>query len=283
MQTVLRCLSNSLSEIYPDKEAVSIAKLLLSDGLGWGTLLLYTGKDSDLSQEERQKLRAFQDRLMQHEPIQYVLGKTLFCGRLFEVSPEVLIPRPETEELVREILADWRARPPVSLLDVGTGSGCIAVTLSLELENARVDAWDISSGALAVARKNSRNLGAKVCFQERDLCGEYADDAALSGGYDLIVSNPPYVREKEREEMEPHVLEWEPSTALFVPDEDPLVCYRHICRMGRRLLKPGGAVYFEINARFGSELAGLMEGMGYRDIQLKKDLFGKERILKGKR
>lgn len=282
MQTVLHCLSHTLSEIYPEKEAFSIAKLLLSEGLGWGTLLLYTGKDSNLSDEERQKVCVFLDRLMRYEPVQYVLGKTQFCGYSFDVAPGVLIPRPETEELVLEIQKDWQSFSSVSLLDVGTGSGCIAITLSLEMKNAKVDAWDISSDALVVARQNNRNLGASVHFFEKDL-REGQPEGDSSCKYDILVSNPPYVLEKERNEMDPNVLEWEPPEALFVPDEDPLVYYRCICQIGCHSLKPGGGIYFEINSQFGPEIVALMREMGYVEIQLKKDRFGNDRIAKGRR
>ncbi len=281
MQTLLQHLTSRLSEVYPSGEAASVAKILLSEGFGWGTLLLYTGKDSDLSEAEQQKLHIFMERLCANEPIQYVTGRALFCGNEFEVSPAVLIPRPETEELVYEIATDWKGSPSPSLLDMGTGSGCIAISLSFQMPEATAEAWDISEEALSVARKNASRLGAKVNYKQVDLLSEAALLSCAPSSLDIIVSNPPYIRDSEKEMMEPNVLEWEPELALFVPDTDPLLYYRSICRIGQRLLRSGGMLYFEINAQFGTELSVLMQDMGYHSIRLKQDSFGKDRIIKG--
>lgn len=283
VQTLLHYLSSALTEIYPYEEAASIARLWLSEEIGWSTLLLYTGKDTDLSEKERKKTGLFLERLLRGEPVQYVMGRASFLDRWFLVAPGVLIPRPETGELVEEVLRDWFSRSAVSLLDIGTGSGCISIMLSLKMPDAYVEAWDISSEALKVAMENTQRLGAKVSLKEVDLFEKMATLEVQTGRYDVIVSNPPYVLDSEKAEMESHVLNWEPVTALFVPDSDPLLYYRSICRLAKRMLKPGGMLYFEINSRLGSRMQELMKEMGYQEIQLKKDMFGKERIIKGKR
>ncbi len=282
MHTVLHSLSTVLSKNYSAQEASALARLLLSDGLGWKPMLIYTGKDSDLSAEERNKIQVFLQRLMRFEPIQYILGNTMFCGRTFRVAPGVLIPRPETENLVQEILLDWKEVLSPSVLDLGTGSGCIAITLFLEMNCAKVDAWDISPEALTVARGNNSLYNSGVRFMERDVFEDQTDACAPSG-YDVIVSNPPYIRESERKDMDRNVLDWEPGLALFVSDADPLIYYRRICELGYSQLKPGGMIYFEINSQFSEELTAMMSRFRYKDIQIKKDLFGKDRIIKGKR
>lgn len=283
VQTLLHHLSCILTEIYPYEEAVSITRLWLSEEIGWSTLLLYTGKDTDLSEEERKKTDLFLERLLRGEPVQYVMGRAFFLDHWFLVTPGVLIPRPETGELVKEVLRDWSPRSAVSLLDIGTGSGCISIMLSLKMSDAYVEAWDISSEALRIAAENAQRLGAKVILKEVDLFKRMTALEVQAERYDVIVSNPPYVLDSEKAEMEPHVLDWEPPTALFVPDSEPLLYYRSICQLAKLILKPGGMLYFEINARLGSQMQELMKEMGYQEIQLKKDMFGRERIIKGKR
>lgn len=206
--------------------------------------------------------------------MQYIEGRTLFLGREFWVAPGVLIPRPETEELVelmlKEIPADAR------ILDVGTGSGCIAISLAKELPDALVTAWDVSPEALSVARANARKLQADVRFVECDVLACQVDEVGL---YDVIVSNPPYVTEAEKADMEPNVLQWEPSLALFVPDDDPLRFYRRIAVLGRDMLTDGGRLYFEINRAYGREMVEMLRTMGYVRVRVEKDLSQNDRFV----
>lgn len=215
-------------------------------------------------------------RLEAWEPVQYVVGFEEFSGRSFEVTRDTLIPRVETEQLVREIvprLAAMSGLPRV--LDIGTGSGAIAVTLACECPGCQVDAWDISPGALAVAGRNAERLGARVDFGERDIL----DPGAIGPVYDLVVSNPPYVLDGERSEMRLNVTDYEPEGALYVPDDDPLLFYRAIA--GLPLLKPGGELWFEINERYGDAVAALLTENGYTSVQVLKDIHGRERIAGG--
>lgn len=208
------------------------------------------------------------------EPLQYIEGRTLFLGREFWVAPGVLIPRPETEELVelmlKEIPADAR------ILDVGTGSGCIAISLAKELPDALVTAWDVSPEALSVARANARKLQSNVRFVECDVLACQVDEVGL---YDVIVSNPPYVTEAEKADMEPNVLQWEPSLALFVPDDDPLRFYRRIAVLGRDMLVDGGRLYFEINRAYGREMVEMLCTVGYVGVRVEKDLSQNDRFV----
>jgi release factor glutamine methyltransferase len=213
-------------------------------------------------------------RLQQFEPIQYIIGEARFLGRTFRVTPDVLIPRPETEELVEWILEE--ISPTARILDIGTGSGCIAVSLSKELPDATVEAWDVSDAALNVARGNSERLQAEVRFTRCDILGNIPKPESR---YDFIVSNPPYVTESEKPAMEPNVLQWEPAVALFVPDADPLLFYRRMAVAGHGLLRPGGRLCFEINRSFGSQTVEMLYGEGYRNIILRKDISHNDRFI----
>ena len=272
-------LWHRLSEVYDAGEAKALARMLyeVRYGLGLGDLLI--GRDEGVPQDELEQLAV---RLERQEPIQYVLGQADFCGRTFKVSPAVLIPRPETEELcqwvVEEVREQWRAAGEgLSVLDIGTGSGCIAVTLAAELAGARVTAWDISEEALLVARENALRNGVSVSFEHHDAL--HATTTAQPTT-DLIVSNPPYICNRERTAMEANVLEHEPHTALFVPDDDPLLFYRAIARYGREALKPGGRLYFEINPVYRAPLDEMLRRMSYHDIAIKADQYGKQRMIR---
>jgi release factor glutamine methyltransferase len=218
------------------------------------------------------------ERMAAGEPIQYIIGKAYFYDREFNVTPSVLIPRPETELLVREALT-WAQRNPRSgmrVADLCTGSGCIAVSLAKLISSAEVEAWDISDGALEIARRNAELNHVTINFQLRN-----ALDAEIPfPSYEIIVSNPPYITEKEKKDMESNVLEWEPHTALFVPDTDPLLFYRKIAQMGVNALVKGGALYFEINRAYGEETMKMLDVLGYQQIELKKDMFGNDRMIK---
>ena len=197
----------------------------------------------------------------------------------FEVNPNVLIPRPETQELVSWIIGDYQSDKSIRILDIGTGSGCIPISLAKQLSKAEVESWDISEGALEVASRNCERNGVKVLLRQKDVL-----KAAPEGDlYDVIVSNPPYITNKEKTDMEANVLDWEPSLALFVPDEDPLLFYRKIAQLGCDMLKEGGSLYFEINRAYGEETILMLKELGYAQIELKKDSWGNDRMIKAKR
>ncbi|MDR0891463.1 MAG: peptide chain release factor N(5)-glutamine methyltransferase [Mediterranea sp.] len=276
MHPLITHITRSLQGVYPPEEAKALALMICCDILGIRKLDLYTGQPISLSDGQQLQLSDILTRLQANEPIQYICGFADFCGREFGVGPGVLVPRPETAELARLIVSENSASSD-RILDIGTGSGCIAITLYLELPGAEVDAWDVSPEALEVARANNRKLGANVRFQLCDVLDE-ATMATAQPGYRLIVSNPPYIVEKERATMAPNVLEWEPAGALFVPDADPLLFYRRIARLGRTLLEPGGRLYFEINQAYGLQTTQLLEAEGYRHIRLLKDLYDNDRF-----
>lgn len=211
------------------------------------------------------------------EPVQYVLEEADFCGLPLYVNSGVLIPRPETEELVEWIAEDGNGG---KVLDVCTGSGCIAVALAKRFPGAEVEAWDVSEEALAVAKVNVERCGVEVSLKKVDVLNDDDAEMAMGDGWDVIVSNPPYVCEEEASEMEARVLKHEPRMALFVPDEDPLIFYRQIARMGRKALREGGRLYFEINRRFGQDVVKMLEGMGYAGVELRRDFYGNDRMVK---
>ena len=216
-------------------------------------------------------------RLNAHEPVQHLIGTTEFCGLEFQVSPAVLIPRPETEELIRLIVRDYAEAPaPLHVIDLGTGSGCIAVTLARFLPQASVVGWDLSDEALAVATENAERLQAEVLLERRDIL-HVGDDTRR---FDCVVSNPPYVTHSEAAEMEPNVLRYEPHLALFVEDTDPLVFYKAVADFGRTHLTEGGACYVEINERFGDDTRRVFQERGYGHVQVYKDIHGKDRFVK---
>ena len=279
MHPIVNEIRNALREHYPDSEALALAKMLLVEAFGFSTLELYGGKDKEISGKRLDVLNEMIARLKKNEPIQYVIGMEVFCGWTFEVNENVLIPRPETQELVRWIEADWKSDAPCRILDVGTGSGCIAISLSKLLEGAEVEAWDISEGALRVARRNADRNEAQVLFRRVDVLKVCTEDCR----YDVIVSNPPYITESEKQDMEANVLDWEPYTALFVPDADPLLFYRRIAELGVSMLNEDGALYFEINRAYGEETVRMLEGLGYKQIELRKDNWGNDRMIKANR
>ncbi len=274
-------LQQSLQPLYDAGEARAVVRLLLEDGFQMGRTDQLTGGLERLTAEQLDRLDKMLTRLRAGEPIQYILGSATFLGRPFHVAPGVLIPRPETAELVEMICRDHN-RPycglcppePLQVLDVGTGSGCVAVTLALDLWNAELTAWDISPDALFIARQNAIDLQAKVSFVLQDALCPPQDRQK----WDIIVSNPPYVANEERADMAPRVLRHEPHIALFVPDDDPLRFYRAIAEYGVEALKPGGEIYFEINPRFARDLLRMLRTMGYTDVRTHQDQQGKDRM-----
>ena len=276
MHPIVNEIREALRGIYPDSEALSLAKMLLVEAFGFSTLELYGGKDKEISGKRRDVLDKMLSRLQKNEPIQYVLGKETFCGLDFEVDSNVLIPRPETRELVEWIVADRKLDASCRILDIGTGSGCISISLAKFLSGAEVEAWDISEGALEVARRNAVRNAVEVLFRQQDVLYALPGDTR----YDVIVSNPPYITEKEKLDMDANVLDWEPFTALFVPDADPLLFYRKIAELGLSMLNIGGALYFEINRAYGQETVRMLEGLSYKQIELRKDEWGNDRMVK---
>ena len=265
-----------LTTLYAEGEAKAIARMVyeVRYGLTLGDLLM--GRDADLPQEE---LELMAQQLEQGEPVQYVLGEEQFGGRTFKVTPDVLIPRPETYELCEWVIKEKEERE--TILDVGTGSGCIAITLALGLPQAKVTAWDISDKALAMARENAQRLGADVTFEQVDALNPPTSKfVPRTSSLDIIVSNPPYICEREKGQMEQNVLEHEPSLALFVPDDDPLLFYRAIARLGLSTLMAGGWLYFEINPLHRDELVTMLSDMGYTQIEVRADQFGKQRMVR---
>lgn len=278
MTETIAYINQTLQTLYPEGEIQSLIRLILERVCRLQPYQLLMNKDRELSGAEKRLVCRIVERLRQWEPIQYILGETSFCGISLRLSPGVLIPRPETEELVALILKE-HARRKVRILDAGTGSGCIALSLARHLPGSEVTALDISGEALCIAEANARRNKLPVTFICTDLLSVRQAAEALPGTFDLIVSNPPYVRESEKRSMEKNVLLYEPPQALFVPDEDPLVFYRAIARLAREKLREGGRLYFEINALLGKETLGALAEEGYRDTELVRDLSGKDRII----
>ena len=276
MHPLVRQIREALHGSYTDAEALSLAKMLLVEVFGFSTLELYGGKDRGFSEKEQEVLSDIVCRLQNHEPIQYIIGRETFMGLVFEVNENVLIPRPETQELVNWILEDRRADEGCKILDIGTGSGCIPISLAHFMSGAELEAWDISDGALDVARRNASQNEVKVLFRKLNVL----EAVPSSSCYDVIVSNPPYVTEQEKVDMEANVLDWEPSIALFVPDTDPLLFYRKIAELGLEMLVADGALYFEINRAYGEMMKTMLEDMGYNNVELRKDMFGNDRMIK---
>lgn len=266
-------ITSRLTGLYDAREARSIARLLVCERAGITQSALLTDPGAELTVEG---LDRDVERLAAGEPLQYLLGGSEFYGRRFTVREGVLIPRPETEELVDRIIRSEQSAP-CCILDVGTGSGCIAATLALELPEAELFAADIAEEALAVAGENFRRLGARVTLRRADALKELPE--RFPEPFDVIVSNPPYVPESDRAAMHPNVRDHEPALALFVPDDDPLRFYRAIARAGRRMLRPGGRLWFEIYERAAAELAAMLAGEGYTAIERYRDLFDKERMI----
>lgn len=268
-------LWRGLTATYDEREAQAVARLVLERRFGLSLADVLCGRTADEA-----ALAEVQRRLIAGEPVQYVLGEAEFGGRWFGVAPGVLIPRPETYELCQWIRED--TEDPCSVLDIGTGSGCIACTLAAELPGAQVTAWDVSDTALAIARGNVKRLSVTVQLERVDVLNTSTLSLQPSK-LNLLVSNPPYVCECEKGEMAARVLEHEPHLALFVPDDDPLLFYRAIADYGRRALTEGGRLYFEINPLYADELEQMLCDGGYTDVSSRRDQFGKTRFTRATR
>lgn len=278
-------LWRQLTQVYDDYEAKAIARMVYEIRFGLMPSDLFIGKDTQLSTDDQKLLAEITQRLLTGEPIQYVLGEAEFGGRTFHVEPGVLIPRPETYELCQWIMEERRGKKEegrnTSILDIGTGSGCIACTLAAELADAEVTAWDISDDALRIATENAKRTNVHVSFKKVDVLNtSLLNRERPATGLDIIVSNPPYICNKERATMERNVLEHEPELALFVPDDDPLLFYRTIARFAAKTLNPGGALYFEINPLYVSEMQQMLSEEGFSHTEIRNDQFGKQRFTK---
>lgn len=273
----LRLFEKQLAVLYPVHECRSIGKLFVGHRLGYSNTDFLTKGDHVLTAGLETEVATALARLKTGEPIQYVLQRAWFMDIELEVGPGVLIPRPETEELVRWIAEDYKQAEP-TVLDIGTGSGCIALGIAHCLGKARVSAWDVSADALEIATRNAARLNLGVDFHRVDVLN--LPDPLPVAPCDVIVSNPPYVTLAEKEMMHVNVLEHEPHLALFVDDNDALLFYRVIGRLGTTVLKPGGRLYFEINEALGQATVQLLQNLGYADVVLKADLQGKHRMVR---
>ena len=284
----------SLTPLYDAGEAQAIVRTVLDVEYGMTLTDIICGKVNELSSDEERNLEEIITRLQNGEPVQYVLGEADFAGRTFHVEPGVLIPRPETAELcqwIEEEVSSLDADDPKQILDICTGSGCIAITLGLTIPNSEVTGWDISEDALRIAQGNVEMLkvrNVRIEYQDALMLPKAAEaaeiseaaESSLSKSWNIIVSNPPYICEKEKADMEKNVLEHEPSIALFVPDKEPLKFYRAIAEYASSALKSEGALYFEINPIYEKEIREMLEELGFKDIKTKEDAYGKKRMMK---
>lgn len=277
IQAAQKYITDDLIAIYPKREAKNIANLLLEAVLQCSATHLVLHQQSLLSDQEQCAIEAALSELRQHKPIQYVLGEADFYDLQFKVNEHTLIPRAETEELVHRIIADWRGAAP-RLIDIGTGSGCIPITLAKHIEQSSVGSVDISAEAIAVAQENAKINDVDIDFYHRDILKwkQYDWDK-----YDVVVSNPPYVCDAEKAQMCDNVLKYEPHTALFVDDQQPLLFYVAIADFAKAHLKPNGKIYFEINENFGQETLQLLKDKGFLSVELLADIHGKDRIVVG--
>ena len=277
MQFVKKLIFDSLSPIYDKEETESMTRLIIEKVLGFTRLQSYLNQNETISATKLAQIKEIVNRLVQYEPIQYVLGETEFYDLRFRVNQSVLIPRPETEELVEWIIIDNK-NEQAAILDIGTGSGCIAITLQKHLPVAYVEGWDISTEALMVAQENAEMNKVGITFRLIDVLNPSTIENKHD--FDIIVSNPPYVTESDKRLMQKNVLEFEPEGALFVTNANPLIFYNTIGDLALSRLKPGGFLYFEINENFGVDVLSLLEQKGFVQTKLKKDLHGKDRMLK---
>jgi release factor glutamine methyltransferase len=268
---------SELKKIYPDSEAMTFLDLIFEHRFNVTKVERIVDPERRLSESEMLTVHADVKALKTFKPIQYILNTTEFFGLKIFVDERVLIPRPETEELVYQVIEAHKGSSGLTVLDVGTGSGAIALALKKSLPLSDVSACDVSPEALQVASKNGNGTNLHVNFFLLDILN--SKDWNGQPQYDLIISNPPYVTEAEKKFMSANVLSWEPERALFVPDDDPLIFYRQIIRFADQQLKPGGKIYFEINENFGDDVRELFQKNGYRNIDLRQDLSGKDRMV----
>jgi release factor glutamine methyltransferase len=276
MQAAIIHILSELQGLYPDTEIKSFSNLIIEKVSGFSRTEIIVNKNTLFSDEQRHVIENFIEKLKEYVPIQYILGETEFFGLPFHVNESVLIPRPETEELVDWIRNENDRNANPGILDIGTGSGCIAISLKHEFTNATVDAFDISEKTLETAQNNATLNKLEVNFSKVDIL----NTPEMEQKWDIIVSNPPYVTELEKSEILPNVLDYEPHLALFVPDNDPLLFYRCIAIFAQQHLKPKGKLYFEINRQFGKATVDLLTAMGFGNVELRKDISGNDRMVR---
>ena len=265
-------LNNGLAGLVEPREAQAMIRIICEDVFNYDQVDMALRQESELPEFAQDRISDIIARLRRHEPLQYIIGSALFHGHRFKVNPAVLIPRPETEQLV-DLIIDENPASDLRVLDMGTGSGCIAISLARALKFPTVDAFDISRDAVAVARENAALLKVKVRLFESDMLSPQP-----SATYDIIVSNPPYICWSEREAMDSNVKDYEPGQALFVPDNDPLLFYKAIAPYAARSLERGGRLYLEINRRFGNEVKRLLEDNGFNEVRIIDDAYGNPRF-----
>lgn len=266
-----------LDGIFDRREREAVILLIFSHVKGWGRADLIINEGKELSDFAKKEIDGMVDRLILGEPIQYITGEARFYGMDFKVGPGVLIPRPETGELVDWIADDAKGRDDLAVLDIGTGSGCIAIALARTLAFPAITALDVSEAALAYARENAEALKGKVSFIRADMYGWMPEPASL----DIVVANPPYIAPDEAVDMEVRVKDFEPHEALFVTADDPIRPYRRIEEMAASGLKPGGLVYLELNPRFAEKVKAYYESRGWEDVEVRVDSYGKKRFMRG--
>jgi release factor glutamine methyltransferase len=282
MKKAFQEIQEKLQNVYPAEEIRSLTLLVLESVCQVDRPILLRDKERILSSEEQSKINNIVAELQQYRPIQYILGETEFYGLPFFVNENVLIPRPETEELVERVIG-WvhgtrcAVHEKLRVLDIGTGSGCIAIALAKHLPDAEVFACDISEQALDIARKNAELNKVKVNFFQQDVMSSEVETSTAK--FDIIISNPPYIVPSEKAAMLPNVLAYEPHTALFVPEDRPLLFYERIAELGFRHLTPNGQLFFETGSLFGKDVAAMLQQKGYNDVELFLDLAGKDRIV----
>ena len=278
VKELLACLRTALTPAVGDGEARAMAEIIVEDTTGLSRTKIVVNPDYVLTPESVERIESVRDKVLAGEPVQYALGQAQFRGRTFAVEPGVLIPRPETAQLVDIIIDEADGRSDLRVLDVGCGSGCIACSLARDLRYARVTALDINATAVRVTRTNASALGVKVDVLQADVL-DYRTSFPGSDDYDIVVSNPPYVLDSEKCAMDARVVDYEPQGALFVPDDDPLLFYRTIAKKAWTRLSRGGRIYFEINPLCAGRLVALMFDIGYIDVEITRDYRGEQRFL----
>lgn len=277
MKNILTNIRTQLSSYYTTGEVTALSRILTTELLGIKESTYFLKDPVTLDSEQEGKLQCALEQLKQQRPIQHILGYEDFCGLRFKVTEATLIPRPETSELVEWIASEEAGTPRI--LDIGTGSGCIAICLAKKIPGCKVTAWDISPEALSVAKENNSLNATNVEFAQVDILTHQPAQET----FDIIVSNPPYIKEEEKSGMEANVLDWEPHTALFVPDNDPLLFYRAIAHKALAMLTPGGRLFFEINRAYGKETCEMLASYGYTQIELRKDFADNDRMIKAEK
>lgn len=279
-QQAFYSLCKQLGKIYSDTEAAAIAHEIMEFVTGKGRLQRLVEKDNHLDERQQSLYDNAIVRLLNGEPLQYITGVQWFFGKPFQVNTSVLIPRPETEELVQWVIDEWQDKNDLTILDIGTGSGCIPISLKLKLPAASIAAIDVSKSALTVALQNAQQHQAEIFFLEMDFLKE--DQWEKLGQFDIIASNPPYIPEHELDTLERNVRDFEPEIALFVPNTDALLFYRHIARFAKEHLSPDGAVYCELHRDYAQATQAMFEAMSYKTT-LRKDMHGNDRMLRAER